>query len=144
MANPEEHNTVQDRILAYVEAIGWTVVYREEAEQQSGFDSEVAPADHFSNRYLSFDDQLDAKVGEFNRRYAESAGAFLSQFRHLHIDIYGNREFVEHLRNRGKFLVHDETHELDLILIDGNKAERIARGMVGGAELRPALTPRAN
>jgi hypothetical protein len=88
MANPEEHNTVQDRILAYVEAIGWTVVYREEAEQQSGFDSEVAPADHFSNRYLSFDDQLDAKVGEFNRRYAESAGAFLSQFRHLHIDIY--------------------------------------------------------
>jgi type I restriction enzyme R subunit len=27
----------------------------------------------------------------------------LCQFRHLHTDIYGNREFVEHLRNRGKF-----------------------------------------
>ncbi|MEZ5433539.1 MAG: hypothetical protein R3F31_20730 [Verrucomicrobiales bacterium] len=27
----------------------------------------------------------------------------LGQFRHLHTDIHGNREFVEHLRNRGKF-----------------------------------------
>ena len=30
------------------------------------------------------------------------------QFRHLDIDIYGNREFVEHLRNRGKFFDHEE------------------------------------
>ena len=33
-------------------------------------------------------------------------------------DIYGNREFIEHLRNRGKFFDHDEKRERDLILID--------------------------
>jgi len=43
---------------------------------------------------------------------------FPTQFRHLHTDIYGNREFVEHLRNRGKFFDHDEKRERDLILID--------------------------
>lgn len=42
----------------------------------------------------------------------------LGQFRHLHADIYGNREFVEHLRNRGKFFDHEEQRERDLILID--------------------------
>jgi type I restriction enzyme R subunit len=39
-------------------------------------------------------------VREFNPRYAEAEGGLLGQFRHLHTDIYGNREFVEHLRNR--------------------------------------------
>ena len=33
-------------------------------------------------------------------RYLDAEGALLGQFRHLHTDIYGNREFVEHLRNR--------------------------------------------
>jgi len=58
-----------------------------------------------------------AGVREFNPRYAEAEGALLGQFRHLHTDIYGNppspkgyggtgREFVEHLRNRGKFFDH--------------------------------------
>jgi type I restriction enzyme, R subunit len=67
---------------------------------------------------LFFDDLLDAKVREFNPRYAEAEGALLGQFRHLHTDIYGNREFVEHLRNRGKFFDHEEKRERDLILID--------------------------
>ena len=49
---------------------------------------------------LFFDDLLDAKVPEFNPRYAETEGALLGQFLHLHTDIYGNPEFVEHLRNR--------------------------------------------
>ena len=57
---------------------------------------------------LFFDDLLDAKVREFNPRYAEAEGALLGAFRHLHTDIYGNREFVEHLRNRGKFFDHLE------------------------------------
>ncbi|MDA1277464.1 MAG: hypothetical protein O2960_25975 [Verrucomicrobia bacterium] len=46
--------------------------------------------------------------GEFNPRYAEAEDALLEKFRHLHTDIYGNREFVEHLRNRGKFFDHQE------------------------------------
>ena len=115
---PAEHKTVQARILGYAEAIGWTFVPCEEAEQRRGFDPEVPPAERAKNRSLFFDDLLDAKVREFNPRYAEAEGALLGQFRHLHTDIYGNREFVEHLRNRGKFFDHEEKRERDLILID--------------------------
>jgi type I restriction enzyme R subunit len=93
-------------------------VFREEAEQRRGFDPNVPPADHDKNRWLFFDDLLDAKLREFNPRYAEAEGSLLGQFRHLHADIYGNREFVEHLRNRGKFFDHEEKRERDLILID--------------------------
>ncbi len=121
---PGEHKTVQVRILGYAEAIGWTFVPREEAERRRGFDPEVAPADRAKNRSLFFDALLGAKVREFNPRYAEAEGALLGQFRHLHTDIYGNREFVEHLRNRGKFFDHEEKRERDLILIDYDNPER--------------------
>ena len=124
MPTPGEHKTVQARILEYAEAIGWTTVSREEAEQRRGFDPEVPPADRARNRSLFFDDLLDAKVREFNPRYAEAEGALLGQFRHLHTDIYGNREFVEHLRNRGKFFDHEEKRERDLILIDYDDPSR--------------------
>ena len=118
MPTPSEHKTVQSRILAYAEAIGWTVVSREEAERGRGFDSEVPVEERARGRSLFFDDLLDAKVREFNPCYSEAEGALLGQFRHLHSDIYGNREFVEFLRNRGKFFDHEETRERDLILID--------------------------
>ncbi|MFZ1573719.1 MAG: HsdR family type I site-specific deoxyribonuclease, partial [Chromatiaceae bacterium] len=118
MPTPGEHKTVQARIIEYAEAIGWTFVSREEAEQRRGFDPDVPPADRAKNRSLFFDDLLDARVREFNPRYAEAKGALLGLFRHLHTDIYGNREFVEHLRNRGKFFDHEEKRERDLILID--------------------------
>jgi type I restriction enzyme R subunit len=118
MPTPGEHKTVQSRILGYAEAIGWTFVSREDAEQRRGFDPQVPPADRAKNRSLFFDDLLDAKLREFNPRYAEAEGALLGAFRHLHTDIYGNREFVEHLRNRGKFFDHEEKRERDLILID--------------------------
>jgi type I restriction enzyme R subunit len=118
MPSPGEHKTVQARILEYAEAIGWTFVSPEEAERRRGFDPDAPPVDRAKNRSLFFDDVLDAKVREFNPRYAEAEGALLGQFRHLHTDIYGNREFVEHLRNRGKFFDHEEKRERDLILID--------------------------
>jgi len=129
MPTPSEHKTVQARILAYAQEIGWTFVPREEAEQRRGFDPPsptgygatgpiVPPADRAKNRSLFFDDLLDAKVREFNPRFAEAEGALLGRFRHLHTDIYGNREFVEHLRNRGKFFDHEEKRERDLVLID--------------------------
>ena len=87
MPKPGEHKTVQARILAYAEAIGWTIVSREEAEQRRGFDPEVPPADRARNRSLFFDDLLDAKVREFNPRYGEAEGVLLGQFRHLLTDI---------------------------------------------------------
>lgn len=107
---PGEHKTVQARILGYAEATGWTVVSRDEAERAK-------------NRSLFFDDLLDTKLREFNPRYAEAKGALLGAFRHLHTDIHGNREFVEHLRNRGKFFDHEEKRERDLILIDYDTPE---------------------
>jgi type I restriction enzyme R subunit len=118
MPTPGEHKTVQARILAYAQAIGWTFVSREQAEQRRGFDLAVPPADRAKNRSLFFDDLLDAKVREFNPRYTEAAGALIGRFRHLHTDLHGNRDFVEHLRNRGKFFDHDEKRERDLVLID--------------------------
>jgi type I restriction enzyme R subunit len=115
---PGGHKTVQARILEYAGAIGWSFVPREEAEQRRGFDPTVPPKDRAKNRSLFFDDQLDAKVREFNPRYAEAEGALPGQFRHLHADIHGNREFVEQLRNCGKFFDHEKKRERDLILID--------------------------
>ena len=138
MPTPGEYKTVQSRILAYAEAIGWTIVSREEAERRRGYEPQMTGKDAeepennlrssaksafkpFSDGKglaLFFDDLLDAKVREFNPRYAEAEGALLGQIRHLHSDIYGNREFVEHLRNRGKFFDHEDKRERDLILID--------------------------
>ncbi len=118
MSKPGEHKTVQARILTYARDVGWTFVSRKEAEQRRGFDPTTPPNDRAKNRSLFFDDLLDAKVRQFNPRYAEAKGALLGQFRHLHPDIDGNREFVEHLRNRGKFFDHEEKRERDLILID--------------------------
>jgi len=115
---PGEHKTVQARVLEYAETIGWTLVSGEDAEQRRGFDPDVPPSDRARNRSRFFDDLLDTKVREFNPRYAEAEGALLGQFRHLHNDRDGNREFVEHLRNRGKFFDNEEKRERDLTLID--------------------------
>ncbi len=115
---PGEHKTVQSRILAYAQEIGWTVVSREEAETRRGFDPAAAPKERAKGASLFFDDLLDAKVRKFNPRYSEAEGALLGKFRHLHADIYGNRDFVEHLRNRGKFFDHEGSRERDLVLID--------------------------
>jgi hypothetical protein len=71
MSTPGEHNTVKARILAYAEAIGWTIVSREEAEQRRGFGPDVPPANRAKNRSLFFDDLLDAKVRGFNPRHTE-------------------------------------------------------------------------
>jgi type I restriction enzyme R subunit len=120
MPKPGEHKTVQARILAYAEAIGWTLVSREEAERRRGVERMKDEAGRMKGGSLFFDDLLDAKVREFNPRYAEAEGIphARERFRHLHTDIYGNREFVEHLRNRGKFFDPEEKRERDLILID--------------------------
>ena len=91
MPTPGEHKTVQARILEYAEAIGWTIVSREEAERRRGFDPNVPPADRAKNRSLFSDDLLDAKLREFNPRYLDAVGALLGQFRHFHTDIHGNR-----------------------------------------------------
>ena len=118
MPTPSEHKTVQARILEYAGDIGWTLVPRDEAEQRRGFEADASSADYARGASLYFDELLDAKVREFNPLYAEQQGALLNQFHHLHTNIYGNREFVDYLRNRGKFFDQDNNRERDLILID--------------------------
>ena len=124
MPIPGEHKTVQARILAYAEAIGWTVVSREEAEQRRGFDPTAPAEERARNRSLFFDDLLDAKLRDFNPRYGEAEGALLGQLRILPASIHGNRDFLELLRNRGKFFDHAEKRERDLILIDYDDSQR--------------------
>jgi len=108
MPTPGEHKTVQARILAYAEAIGWTFVSREEAEERGG--AFLPPCAGGTGTGMS------------PLRCAHSTRAMprlLRTSRHLHTDIYGNppspkgyggtgRESVEHLRNRGKFCDHQE------------------------------------
>ena len=54
MPTPGEHKTVQARILAYAEAIGWTVVSREEAGPLRGFEPQITQmsADDCSESHL--------------------------------------------------------------------------------------------
>lgn len=100
MPTPGEHKTVQARILAYAEAIGWTVLSRQEAEQRRGFDPTAgdAPpsAECARNRSLFFDDLLDAKLREFNEVTEELA---------FHYGHYGTREDVVFLINGIPMLV---------------------------------------
>jgi type I restriction enzyme R subunit len=76
MPTPGEHKTVQARILTYAEAIGWTMVSREEAAARRAMKNEELG---MKNASLFFDDLLEAKVREFNLRYAEvkAGGALL-------------------------------------------------------------------
>lgn len=41
MSGPTEHKTVQARILAYAQKIGWTYVSREEAERRCGYQPQM-------------------------------------------------------------------------------------------------------
>lgn len=119
MPLPGEHKTVQARILAYAQEIGWTYVPREEAERRRGFDSDAAtPDEQARHASLFFGDLLHATVRTFNPKYKEAEGALIGEFQRLHADIYGNRDFLTYLRNQGKFFCAEENRELDLTLID--------------------------
>lgn len=118
MPKPSEHKTVQSRILKYAQDIGWIFVPREEAEQRRGFNLLAPKAEQARSASLYFDDLLYRKLKEFNPRYTEAAGSLIGQWRHLHTDIFGNRDFVNYLRNQGKYLDTEEGRERDLILID--------------------------
>ncbi|MCY3665745.1 MAG: HsdR family type I site-specific deoxyribonuclease [Gemmatimonadetes bacterium] len=109
---PTEHKTVQARILAYAQEIGWTLVPRDEAEKRRGFRTGA------ENASLYFDDLLFAKVGEFNPKYRETKGALTRQIRQLSANIFGNRDFLDFLRNQATFFCTEENRELDLRLID--------------------------
>ena len=119
MTSPSEHKTVQARILAYAQEIGWRYVSRAEAEARRSFDSDgVTSAERARTASLYFGDLLHAKVREFNPKYKEAEGALIGEFQRLHADIAGNRDFLTYLRNQGKFFDSEQSRELDLQLID--------------------------
>lgn len=119
MAKPGEHKTVQARIIAYAQEIGWTYVAREESESRRGFDPDGATsADRARTASLYFRDLLYAKAREFNPRYQGAEGAILGELQHLTTDIAGNRDCLSYLRNEAKFFDAEAGRELDLELID--------------------------
>jgi hypothetical protein len=119
MPTPGEHKTVQARILAYAEEIGWTVVSRAEAQQRRGFDmAKATPAEQAARASLYFDDLLDAQVRRLNPAYAEGPGALIGDLRRLHATIAGNRDFLAYLRNARTFYDQASGRELNLVLID--------------------------
>ena len=61
MPAPGEHKTVQARILAYAQEIGWGYVSRADAEARRGFDPDgTTPEDRARLASLYFDDLLHA------------------------------------------------------------------------------------
>ncbi|MGH8247659.1 MAG: DEAD/DEAH box helicase family protein, partial [Gammaproteobacteria bacterium] len=119
MPAPGEHKTVQVRILAYAQEIGWHYVSRTEAEARRGFDPDgVTPEDRARLASLYFADLLYTQVRAFNPKYKEAEGALIGEFQRLNTDIAGNRDFLTYLRNQGKFFNAEESRELDLTLID--------------------------
>ncbi len=119
MPTPAEHKTVQARILKYAQEVGWTFVPRAEAERRRGFDPDGAtPEDRARTASLYFGDLLHERVLAVNPKYKEAEGALIGEFQRLNADIAGNRDFLAHLRNQGKFFCAEENRELDLVLID--------------------------
>lgn len=119
MTTPGEHKTVQARILAYAQEIGWRYVPRPEAETRRGFDAEgVTPEERARPASLYFGDLLHSKVLAFNPKYKEAEGALVGEFQRLNADISGNRDFLAYLRNQGKFFCAQENREIDLTVID--------------------------
>lgn len=119
MPSPGEHKTVQARILAYAQEIGWTFVPRDEAERRRGFDRDgTKPEERACRASLFFGDLLHSQVRAFNPKYKEAEGALIGELQRLHSDIYGNRDFLSYLRNQRTFFSPDDNRELDLVLID--------------------------
>jgi type I restriction enzyme R subunit len=119
MPSPGEYKTVQSRILAYTQEIGWILVPRDEAERRRGFDPAGAtPAERARKSSLFFGDLLHSQVRAFNPKYKEAEGALVGEFQRFHADIYGNREFLTALRNQHKFFSAEDNRELDITLID--------------------------
>src|ERR1700720_4260748 len=99
-AKPGEHKTVQARILAYAQEIGWAYVPRGEAEKRRGFDhSKTTPAERAADASPYFNGLLDSQVRKLNPKYADGPGALLGDLHRLHADIAGNRDLLTYLRN---------------------------------------------
>ena len=91
---------------------------RVEAERRRGFDPDAAtPEERARKASLFFGDLLHAQVCALNLKYQTAEGALIGEFQRFHADIYGNRDFLQALRNQHKFFCAEESSELDLTLL---------------------------
>jgi type I restriction enzyme R subunit len=94
-------------------------------EKRRGFDaSGTTPEERAHKGSLFFGDLLHERVCAFNPKYKEAEGALVGEFQRLHTDIYGNRDFLQVLRNEHKFFDAEENRELNLQIIDYADGDR--------------------
>mgnify|MGYP003394626592 CR=1 FL=1 len=93
MATPTEHKTVQTRILAYAQEIGWKYVPREEAERRRGVDPDGITSEDYSMLHQLMTAQIQVHdldleeilhdllqklaTGRFNHRSSESGAGVI-------------------------------------------------------------------
>ncbi|UST58293.1 HsdR family type I site-specific deoxyribonuclease [Pseudomonas moraviensis] len=119
MAMPSEHKTVQARILAYAQEIGWIFVPRGEAETRRNFDkSQAKLADQAKAASPFFIETLFNQVKAFNPDFADSAAELARKLTALPANIRGNRAFLRALRGQSTFFDPIDARERDLKLID--------------------------
>ena len=116
MPKPTEHKSVQARILKYAFEIGWNIIPRTEAEKRRGFYPETSIKTN--NASLYFEDVLFEKIKEFNPKYTEEPSRLIEKFNLLKSNIFGNKDFLNYLREKGTFYYSPEKRELNIKLID--------------------------
>ncbi len=125
MPKPGEHKTVQARILKYAQEIGWNYVSRNDAENQRKNDTlELSSSEKSRQASFYFVDLLYQKVKDFNPVYNENSDYLIGQLQRLRATIYGNQDFFNIIRNKGKYFDAREKRELDLYLIDYQDCKR--------------------
>ena len=124
MTKPNEHKTVQARILTYAGEIGWAYVSRIKAEDRRGFDQcNDSPRERARNASRFFTELLFKKVKAFNPKYSDTKEELLRQLGLLLPTIAGNRDFLRYLQGEKNFFCKEENREFNLVLIDYKNPE---------------------
>lgn len=119
MATPNEHKSVQARILKYAQEIGWQFVPQSEAESRRGFDSSAtSPRERAKNASRFFVDMLLEKVRQFNPTFKEGKEELLRLLDIPLPTIHGNRDFLNYLKGEKTYFSKGENREFNLTLID--------------------------
>jgi type I restriction enzyme R subunit len=119
MSTPNEHKSVQVRILKYAEEIGWTFVPQSEADRRRGFDyAAVSTRERAANASRFFVGTVFDKVRQFNPCFRDSKEELLRLLDLPLPGIYGNRDFWNYLKGEKTFFSREENRELNLTLID--------------------------
>jgi len=119
MITPTEHKSVQQRILDYAVEIGWSFVSQSESEKRRKFSTEsISPKEKAKDASLYYQDVLFSKIKEFNPDYEGTVEDIIRKFTFLRPDVYGNRDFLNYLREQQKYYHTKDKREYDLKLID--------------------------